>query len=102
MSQTLPSQAILQFRDLLMAKDLYVAGVKENVVPGSDYAGEIVALGSDAQGWNSGVRVCVNFFTTFLHRRPSSEASRAALGGPSEALVHVPDHLSDEETATLP
>ncbi|KZP33122.1 NAD(P)-binding protein [Athelia psychrophila] len=103
----------LNFRDLLIAKGLY-AGVKENVVPGSDCAGEIVALGSDVQGWNNGDRICVSFFTTFLHGRPTSETGGTALGGPSDgvlveyrtfpasALVRVPEHLSYEEAATLP
>jgi len=104
----------LNYRDLAMATGIYAAGVKENVVTGSDCAGEIVALGSDVQGWNSGDRVCVNFAPTFLHGGQSIELSRSALGGvtdgvlveyrtfPANALVRVPDYLSYEEASTLP
>ncbi|KAF7967419.1 hypothetical protein HWV62_34397 [Athelia sp. TMB] len=104
----------LNYRDFAMAAGLYVAGVKENVVPGSDCAGEIVALGSEVQGWTLGDRVCVNFSPSFLHGRPNDEMKRTALGGPSDgvlveyrafpadALVRVPEYLSYEEAATLP
>jgi len=104
----------LNFRDVAMATGSYTLGVKENVVPGSDCAGEIVALGSDVQGWNSGDRVCVNFAPTHLYGGFSVELSRSALGGPTDgvlveyrtfpasALVRVPEYLSYEEAATLP
>ncbi|KZP33112.1 NAD(P)-binding protein [Athelia psychrophila] len=104
----------LNYRDLAMAIGVYPQEIKENVVPGSDCAGEIVALGSDVQGWSNGDRVCVSFSTAFLHGHLSLEVSRAALGGPSDgvlveyrtfpanALVRVPEHLSYEEASTLP
>lgn len=61
--------------------------MKENVVPGSDCAGEIVAIGSDVKGWKKGDRVCVNFSTGFLFGHPSSEKSSTALGGPSDGVL---------------
>ncbi|KZP19341.1 NAD(P)-binding protein [Athelia psychrophila] len=100
------------------AKDMTWTGVypqemKENVVPGSDCAGEIVALGSDIRGWNNGDRICVNFSTAFLHGHLSLKIYHAALG--SDVIfvlsfcycldandVCVPEHLSYEEAATLP
>ncbi|KZP07687.1 NAD(P)-binding protein [Athelia psychrophila] len=104
----------LNYRDLAMATGVYLQEMKENVVPGSDCAGEIVALGSDVRGWNNGDRVCVNFSPAFLHGHLSLEIFHAALGGPTDgvlveyrtfpasALVRVPEHLSYEEAATLP
>ncbi|KZP24499.1 GroES-like protein [Athelia psychrophila] len=104
----------LNYHDLAMAIGVYPQEMKENVVPGSDCAGEIVALGSDVRGWNNGDRVCVNFSPAFLHGHLSLEIYHAALGGPSDgvlveyrtfpasALGRVPEHLSYEEAATLP
>ncbi|KZP33093.1 NAD(P)-binding protein [Athelia psychrophila] len=77
----------LNYRDLAMAIGVYPQEIKENVVPGSDCAGEIVALGSDVQGWSNGDRVCVSFSTAFLHGHLSLEVSRAALGGPSDGVL---------------
>ena len=40
-----------------MAKGQYPLGQKENPVPGSDLAGEIIALGEEVKGWKVGDRV---------------------------------------------
>lgn len=52
----------------MIAKSLYPLPMKENVIPGSDGAGEIVAVGPvahSASGWKIGDRVAGNF--TQLH-----------------------------------
>ena len=51
----------LQFRDLAVAKGQYPLGVKENVVPGSDCAGEIIAVGDSVKGWKAGDRVMAKY-----------------------------------------
>jgi NADPH:quinone reductase-like Zn-dependent oxidoreductase len=58
----------LQFRDLMVAQDTYPLTVKENVVPGSDMAGTIVAVGDSVKGWKQGDRVCANF-TLYVYTR---------------------------------
>jgi NADPH:quinone reductase-like Zn-dependent oxidoreductase len=45
----------------MVAQDTYPLTVKENVVPGSDMAGTIVAVGDSVKGWKQGDRVCANF-----------------------------------------
>ncbi|KDQ29672.1 hypothetical protein PLEOSDRAFT_1093093 [Pleurotus ostreatus PC15] len=106
----------LNYRDLILAKGLYGQGMYENLIPCSDYSGEIIAVGEDVpqDKWKPGDRVCSNFSPNHLDGDPSPETMRAALGGPvhgvlsqyvvspAEALVRVPDHLTHEEASTLP
>ncbi|KAI0698197.1 hypothetical protein C8T65DRAFT_710227 [Cerioporus squamosus] len=56
----------LQYGDLTVAKGEFPFQQKENLVPGSDMAGEIIALGEDVTGWQLGERVCSNFATDDL------------------------------------
>ncbi|KAF4575282.1 hypothetical protein EYR40_004983 [Pleurotus pulmonarius] len=107
----------LNYRDLILARGLYGQGIiQENLIPCSDYSGEIIAVGSDVpqDKWKPGDRVSSNFSPNHLDGDPSPETMSAALGGPvhgvlsqyvispAEALVHVPDHLTHEEASTLP
>ncbi|KAF4562972.1 hypothetical protein EYR40_007311 [Pleurotus pulmonarius] len=105
----------LQYRDLIIAKDQYPLGKSlENLVPGSDLAGEIVAVGEDVTAFKAGDRVCSNFSIKHLDGNPSPETMGASLGGsihgvltqyitlPADALVSIPEHLSYEEASTLP
>lgn len=104
----------LNFRDLVIAQGKYIAGQKANVVPGSDLAGEIVALGAEVTGWSTGDRVSSNFATSHVFGDITEEAKETALGAPidgvlteykvlpAHALVRIPEHLSYEEASTLP
>lgn len=102
--------ASLNYRDLLNAQ----SGRFEGVVPLSDGAGEITALGAGVAGWQVGDRVCVNFFRDWLGGRFADKYHDAALGGscdgmlseivsfPAHSLVKIPEGYSYEEAATLP
>ncbi|KAF8525522.1 NAD-P-binding protein [Hysterangium stoloniferum] len=104
----------LQFRDLIMSTGQYPGSVKDNVVPGSDAAGEIIKVGADVKGWKKGDRVCANFCTDHIAGDATAEITHTALGGlvdgvltqyrtfPAHCLVHIPEHLSYEEASTLP
>ncbi len=103
----------LNYRDWLV-----LHGVRDNragLVPLSDAAGTVVAVGSDVSGWQSGDRVSPSFFSAWHDGafRPHHLAS--ALGGgqtegvlaeyivaDQSAVVAVPEHLSLAEAATLP
>lgn len=104
--------ASLNFRDLSIARGAKSRASK--VVPLSDGAGEVVALGAGAERFSLGDRVAASFFPTWLDG-PLSDAHHAhALGGgrdgmlaeevvlPESSLVKLPEHLSFEEGATLP
>ncbi|KAI0374175.1 NAD-P-binding protein [Pilatotrama ljubarskyi] len=105
----------LQYRDLTVAWGTYPLGdLKENLIPCSDLAGEIVALGDEVNGWNVGDRVCSNFATDQIFGEATEENKGTGLGGPidgvlteykvlpAHALVSFPEHLSYEEASTLP
>ncbi|CAK5263180.1 unnamed protein product [Mycena citricolor] len=105
----------LQYRDLIVANGTYPSRLPDNLIPCSDVAGEIVAVGDAVKDWKVGDRVCPNFMLGKLFGDETTEAiSATALGGavdgtlveyrayPSQALVKIPDHLSYEEASTLP
>ncbi|KAJ7728006.1 alcohol dehydrogenase superfamily protein [Mycena maculata] len=104
----------LQFRDLMVASGAYPGSLPPNLVPCSDMAGEVIAVGEDVKQWNKGDRVCPNFFIDRLHDQRTPEIDATALGGsihgvlteyrtfPAHSLVAIPSHLSYEEASTLP
>jgi NADPH:quinone reductase-like Zn-dependent oxidoreductase len=97
--------ASLNYRDLLTAEGKYNPKQKLPLIPCSDGAGEVVEVGEGVTRVQPGDRVCAIFAQRWI---------AGVLGGPldgtlaelaafdQEGLVKVPEHLSDEEAATLP
>jgi len=106
--------ASLNYRDLLTVRGQYNPKQKLPLIPCSDGAGEIVAVGEGVTRVKPGERVCANFAQRWIAGEPTREKLRSTLGGPldgmlaelvvlpEEGVVRVPDHLTDEEAATLP
>ncbi|KAJ6511580.1 alcohol dehydrogenase superfamily protein [Mycena vitilis] len=106
----------LQFRDLQVASGTYVGSENfpSNLVPCSDMAGEVIAVGEDVREWKRGDRVSANFMLDKLHAEQTAKIAASALGGavhgvlteyrtfPAHSLVAIPEHLSYEEASTLP
>ncbi|KAF8897949.1 hypothetical protein CPB85DRAFT_1229322 [Mucidula mucida] len=105
----------LQYRDLMIANNFYPGlNAPQNLVPCSDMAGEILAVGEAVTGWKAGDRVCANFTLDHIHGDLDGDIMATALGGfvhgvltqyrafPAHSLVRVPEHLSYEEASTLP
>jgi NADPH:quinone reductase-like Zn-dependent oxidoreductase len=84
------------------------------VIPLSDGAGEVIAVGPGVSQFKTGDRVASTFFQTWCGGRMPADASRNSLGGmldgvlaeqivlPQEGAIHIPDDLSFVEAATLP
>jgi NADPH:quinone reductase-like Zn-dependent oxidoreductase len=104
----------LNYRDLMMVKGLYNPRLKMPLVPFSDGAGEVVAVGAAVTKWKPGDRVMPIFMQGWIDGEVSFEKARTALGGDLDGclrefgafdesgLVRIPDHFSYEEAATLP
>ncbi len=105
----------LNYRDLMVATGRYGAsGTAPGLVPLSDGAGEVIAVGPGVRRVALGDRVCPTFMQGWLGGEVIPEARQRALGGgidgvlaeqvlvDQEDLVHVPPLLSYEEAATLP
>jgi NADPH:quinone reductase-like Zn-dependent oxidoreductase len=106
--------ASLNYRDLMMVKGVYNPKQPLPLIPLSDGVGEVVAVGPGASRAKVGDRVAGLFAQGWLAGEPSRETLRTTLGGPldgmlaekvvlgDQGVVHVPEHLTDEEAATLP
>ena len=106
--------ASLNYRDLLTVEGKYNPKQKLPLIPGSDGAGEVVAVGDGVTRVRPGDRVSAIFAQRWIAGEPTRDRLRSTLGGPldgtlaelavfdQEGLVKVPDHLTDEEAATLP
>lgn len=106
--------ASLNYRDLLIVTGRYPGMVSKGLIPGSDGAGTVEAVGPGVSRWQVGDRVTGTFFETWLGGPMVPAHFEHSLGGtapgvfaeqrlfPAEALVATPAHLSDEEAATLP
>jgi NADPH:quinone reductase-like Zn-dependent oxidoreductase len=104
----------LNYRDWLMVQGLYNPRQKLPLVPCSDGAGVVVAVGEGVVRWKPGDRVCAIFAQGWLCGPVTREKVSGTLGGPLDGmlrelavfaengLVGVPSHLSDAEAACLP
>jgi NADPH:quinone reductase-like Zn-dependent oxidoreductase len=112
----------LNYRDLLVIKGQYNPRLRLPLVPCSDGAGRVAEVGQGVTRVKPGDRVAAIFMQQWLAGELTDAKAKSALGGGSqqasdgasdgmlaeyvvlheEGLVHVPEHLSDEEAATLP
>ncbi|MGN6514820.1 MAG: zinc-dependent alcohol dehydrogenase family protein [Rhizomicrobium sp.] len=103
--------ASLNYRDLLHVK---MGGTPLPLIPFSDGAGLVEAVGSGVTRVKAGDRVCPTFFQSWPGGPITAEARNLALGGSvpgvlqekmlidAEGVIAFPDYLSFEEAATLP
>ncbi|MFN2456155.1 MAG: NAD(P)-dependent alcohol dehydrogenase [Pyrinomonadaceae bacterium] len=106
--------ASLNYRDLMVVKGQYDPRMSLPRVPLSDGAGEVVAVGENVTRVKIGDRVAGIFMQTWIGGEVTPAHSKSALGGAidgmlaeyvvlsEEGVVHIPEHLSYEEAATLP
>lgn len=104
----------LNYRDLIVVQSGYGNKQKLPLIPMSDGAGEVVAVGEGVTRVKVGDRVAGIFFQDWIAGSLTKEKMNSALGGAidgvlteyavlnQDGLVLLPDHLSYEEGATLP
>jgi len=104
----------LNYRDLVTVKHGGMRNLRLPLVPCSDGAGEVVKIGAGVTRVKPGDRVAGIFMQTWLAGEVNASHGRSALGGSldgmlaeqvvlhEDGLIHLPEHLSYEEAATLP
>jgi NADPH:quinone reductase-like Zn-dependent oxidoreductase len=105
----------LNYRDLMVAKGHYNPKLQLPAVPLSDGMGEVVEIGAGVSRVKVGDRVAGCFMPKWVAGEIDEPKARSALGGGGpagmlaefvaiheEGVVHVPEHLSNEEAASLP
>ena len=102
------------FRDLGIVRGTYRMPVRENVIPLSDGAGEVIEVGPGVTRVKVGDRVAGCFFQRWAGGEAPADVHASALGGgidgmlaeyavlEEDGIVKLPGHLSLEEGATLP
>ena len=101
--------ASLNYRDLVVAERF------SDVVPLSDGAGVVSAIGSGVDGFAIGDRVVIGFMPGWVEGEFSEAKKASSLGGPgvdgvlaeqivvpATGVVHLPDPISFEAASTLP
>ncbi|GIX40345.1 MAG: NADPH:quinone oxidoreductase [Leptospiraceae bacterium] len=106
--------ASLNFRDLLMIKGNYNPKLRMPIVPCSDGVGIVIKKGKKVHHLQEGDRVIPIFAQGWYDGPPFRSMFRKTLGGPLDGtlqkymivpandVVKSPEHLTDEEAATLP
>ena len=104
----------LNYRDLLVVKGAYSRNLPSGLILCSDSAGEVVEVGEGVTRANPGDRVAGIYMQTWISGELNESKAKSALGGAidgvlaeyvlfhQDGLVHIPEHLSYEEAATLP
>jgi len=107
--------ASLNYRDLMVVEGKYYPTQPLPLIPVSDGAGEVAAVGEGVTRVRVGDRVVGTYSQRWIGGKPSAERLvGSTLGAPrdgvlaeyvlldEEGVVRIPEHLSFEEAATLP
>lgn len=104
----------LNYRDYMVLNGWYGGPKVETLIPVSDGAGEVVAIGDGASDVAVGDRVCISFFSKWMDGAFGPQYFGSDLGGgadgtlaefgtfPADALVKLPDDWSYADGACLP
>jgi len=104
----------LNYRDLAIARGGYHASVAPPLVPLSDGAGEVVAIGPQVTRFRVGDLACPTYLPGWIDGPLQASYARGGRGGPADgvfaelvcvdeqAAVRAPSHLDAVEACTLP
>ncbi|GAB0135309.1 hypothetical protein EsDP_00003652 [Epichloe bromicola] len=106
--------ASLNYRDLIIPQGKYPFPVRENVIPGSDGAGTVMAVGKQVTRFKPGDKVVTVFSQEHIGGPLTQTNAASGLGGPrhgtlrsvgafnEQGLVLQPSNLTAVEASTLP
>jgi len=104
----------LNYRDVMTVAGKYNPRMRLPQIPLSDGVGEVVAIGEGVTRVKVGDRVANTFFEKWVAGELTEQGSKSALGAgrdgvlaeyvalDEDGVIQVPEHLTDEEAATLP
>lgn len=92
----------LNRRDIMVMRGFYPVGPRETLVPLSDGAGEIVAIGPGTTRCKVGDRVAAIFFQNWFDDRPTAATAASAMGGAIDGMLAEYVTLSEQGVVTLP
>ena len=106
--------ATLNYRDLLVVEGTYNPRLRLPLIPVSDGAGVVEAVGEGVTRFSPGDRVVSVFFQGWIEGEPTAEKLATGLGANLDGvlceyrlldeggLLPIPDYLADSEAAALP
>lgn len=106
--------ASLNYRDVMVVNGTYNPRMKLPSVPFSDGSGEVVKVGSSVNKWKVGDRICSTVIAGWHDGGPTAAMAKTAIGAgndgvlreyvafKADSIVAAPEHLSFEESSTLP
>jgi NADPH:quinone reductase-like Zn-dependent oxidoreductase len=106
--------ATLNYRDLAVAEGRMPLTVQWPIIPGSDFAGEIVEINAPGSGLAPGRRASAHYVQGWLDGPPRASDTATNLGVPgpgvlaelvclpANGLLPIPDDVTDETAASLP
>jgi len=104
----------VNYRDLSTIENPVARGIAYPLIPNSDGAGEVLAVGDGVTRFKVGDRVAGCFFQDWSDGAITAVAMASAMGGAIDGVlaeqvvlseagaVHIPQHMSYEEGTTLP
>jgi NADPH:quinone reductase-like Zn-dependent oxidoreductase len=104
----------LNYRDILVLRGTYDAGISVPLIPCSDGAGVVLEVGEGIEDVKAGDRVCTHMVPDWYDGPLQPRMRSTTLGGPadgvlseervlpSSAVLRIPDTLSFEAAACLP
>lgn len=104
----------LNYRDWMTVTGLYNPKMVLPRIPMSDGAGEVVSVGENVTNLKAGDRVAAAFMPKWIDGAPTPDIAKSALGGivdgmlaeyvtiDAQGTVKIPEHLTFEESSTLP
>ncbi|HEY1544396.1 MAG TPA: NAD(P)-dependent alcohol dehydrogenase [Xanthobacteraceae bacterium] len=106
--------AALNFRDMAMLHGNYHVGVSPPLIPLSDGAGDVIAIGAAVTRFRVGDLVCPTYLPDWHSGPIDADRIRRRLGGPTDGVltefmrvheaeaVRAPSHLDATQAAALP
>ena len=92
----------LNFRDLGIVRGTYRMPVRDNIVPLSDGAGEVLEVGPGVTRVKVGDKVAGCFFQRWVGGEPSREVQASALGGSIDGMLSEYAVLEEDGVVKIP